>query len=286
MQQGWRTRGDLQPGCSGTFWLLATIISANAHEIAFNRRALYVVWALFLLFSTIFAIAALLRANLLIVLTTWAVAVLIWNGLFPHAWLNSPIKIATAVVAEFAIVGALFFILSRLPLVAVTSAGAIFTVMTVAASAPQHYKLLTTLPGKHEQAASAHRKDLPPLGSEMANIEGNVYHIVMDAFSAPYITHWLSREEKTSLEGFTFYPSAIANYGWTNLSMRTVFSGKLHAEPNSAWGVRFPMDSVLACGRPAFRCNIFHTIASIAIQRHQFVGRPRIFTNSTERISV
>lgn len=107
--------------------------------------------------------------------------------------------------------------------------------MTVVASAPQHYKLLTTLPGKHDQVTSAHRKDLLPPESITANIEGNVYHVVMDAFSAPYITHWLSREEKTSLEGFTFYPSAIASYGWTNLSMRAVFSGKLHAEPNSDW---------------------------------------------------
>lgn len=212
-----------------------SIISANAHEIAFNRRALYAAWALFLMFSIMFAAVALWRPKVLIVLTTWAVAIIMWNALFPHLWLNSPLKLATAVAAEFAMVGALFFILSRLPRVAVIAAGVIFTVMTMVTSAPQHYKLLTTLPGKHDQVASAHRKDLLPPESTIGNIGGNVYHIVMDMFASPYMSYRLKGNNPPQFEGFTFYPRAVSNYGRTNLSMRSVFAGNLHPSSITKW---------------------------------------------------
>lgn len=217
-----------------------SIIDGNAHEIAFNRRALYVVWGLFLLASAVFAAVSLWRPRFLIVLTAWAVSLVVWNGLFSHVWLNSPKQMAIAVAAEFALFAIMFAVLSRIPLATLARIAAIFTIATVVTSAPAHYRLLTTLPGKHDQVANAHRADLPPIESSVSDkVQGNVYHIVMDMFATQYMTHRINSGNPPELDGFTFYPKATSNYGRTNFSMRSVFTGDFHPNPLTKWESAF-----------------------------------------------
>ncbi|WP_309082878.1 sulfatase-like hydrolase/transferase [Chelativorans sp.] len=215
------------------------VIQANANEIAFTARALYAVWALFLASSAVLAVIALACRSSVVFLTSFAINVIAWNAAYPHIWLHSPIAMLGAVAAEVALLAICTWIALRVPFDVLAKAAALFAVLTVAFSIPQHYALWHVLKGKTEGPPRPELVRAAPTSASAAKFQGNVYHVVLDAFASPYFKYRLNSKNKPELNGFTFFPNAIANYGRTNLSMRSVFTGQHHPSPITNWDEAF-----------------------------------------------
>ena len=138
------------------------IIEANATEIAFNRRVLYLVWLLFFVSSAVFAAVALMSSDrprrlFLAALTASAVNVLLWNAAFPYFWLNSATAMWGAVAIEITIFAVCVWAAAKLPYPLVLLASALLTVLTAAFAIPDHFGLARTLPEQGEQSNGPHR---------------------------------------------------------------------------------------------------------------------------------
>ena len=65
----------------------------------------------------------------------------------------------------------------------------------------------------------------------------NIYHLIFDAYQTDLLEHTLTESAKKSLGGFTFFPNNKAEWGWTPMSLGTVFSGRdyFYEEPSAAF---------------------------------------------------
>lgn len=212
------------------------IIKANALEIAFDRKSLYAVWLLFGATSIVFASIAIARPKALVLLTSLAVNVVVWNGAYPFFWLNSSGTLAAAVAVEIAIFAVVLLALRGVPFALLTRASAIAALLTIAFAIPRHVGLFGTLRSEPEGVVA--EPAARPATVSDKRFAGNVYHIVLDAFARPYLKHWVEKGG-ADLSGYTFYQNATANYGRTNLSMRSVFTGELHPNPITEWSNSF-----------------------------------------------
>lgn len=214
------------------------IITANAHEITFTRGTLYLCWVLFAATSAVLAGLAVVmkdkgRRLLLALSACCAVNILSWNAAFAHVWLNTPAKLTFWAIAELAFFGLCLWVALRIPSVFLLRLTSIFATLLIGVSAFQQVPLWNRLP---KSVPSPHKAEsLPNPDQQDDRFAGNVYHIVLDAFSPEYLTYRLNRGDAPVLNGYTFYPRAISNYGRTNLSMRSVFTGSFHPEDLTAW---------------------------------------------------
>jgi hypothetical protein len=67
----------------------------------------------------------------------------------------------------------------------------------------------------HAPSAAPSTKTLP-----------NIYHFVFDAYQTDLLEHTLTSGTMKTLGGFTFFPNNKAEWGWTPMSLGTVFSGR------------------------------------------------------------
>ena len=80
-------------------------------------------------------------------------------------------------------------------------------------------------PQATKRAAGAWRAALPT--------QGNVYHIVLDAFQQEAFDIVQSADSARDLAGFTYYPRFCSNYGWTWFSIATALHGRWYREGES-----------------------------------------------------
>lgn len=222
-----------------------SIIEGNSSEIKFHRDVLYLMWLLFAALTAALTILLVImsevrRALTIRILTCWAVNIIIWNVVFPYIWITTYWQLSLVIVAEIAVFAVCMWIARMIPIFLIMRMAAIFALLNVGLGLYENLLLISQLPS-WQKADSPHPAERPSASKSdySGRFPGNVYHIVLDAFGSDYLTYRLDSDDALSFDGYTFYRKATANYGRTNLSMRSVFKGDLHDKDITKWESAF-----------------------------------------------
>lgn len=215
-----------------------SIIAENSQDVSFYQGDMTVVFACFIGATVFFA--ALLAAFSqngrhcgLAVIGALSVHVIAWNSLFPLVWVTSKASLSAFFVVEGLALALTVRVLIRVPDNLLAFTLGLFAILNVASTSVQNYHLWRSLAtGPSASPYSARPADFPESTAESGRL---IYHVVLDAFSPAYLDKVLADGRDPQLAGFTYYPNATANYGRTNISMRSVFHGTLHGNPFLPW---------------------------------------------------
>ncbi len=158
---------------------------------------------------------------------------MIWNALAGWLLVTGPWQIVLLAICEVMLLAGCFFLLRRLPEGVVPQFLALFGFLNVVFYTFQGWGTYDSLRANAVSATSSAETSAAP--SPGVSSRGNVYHIMLDAFSKYALAARSEEEIKTAFDGFTWYKNANSNYGRTNLSMRSVFAGDFHKEDILKW---------------------------------------------------
>ncbi|MBA3446618.1 MAG: hypothetical protein H0T56_03235, partial [Pseudaminobacter sp.] len=210
------------------------IVRGNQLDIAFDRTIVMYAFVAFAAFAIVLSCALLLTAGkrvgdfLVKLVIALVINILIWNLAFGQVAIETYRWLVAAVAVEIGLFALTFWALNLISSHTLAMVVAIFAVLNLAIGAYGMAALGFELPAPITPSAQVADNHPIPTGHQNPRIKGNVYHVVLDAFSTEYLSGRLETGKSVDLPGYTFYPEATANYGRTSVSMASVFSGQLH----------------------------------------------------------
>lgn len=116
---------------------------------------------------------------------------------------------------------------------------AVVAVVLAAVGVAQHVLTLQRQRALAAQEAKAIRAKLAAVQTRAAGLpEGNVYHIILDAFQTEAFLVLAQQEPELEMDGFTLYPEFTAHYARTNHSVPNLLAGRFYRSGESMWEYR------------------------------------------------